>query len=150
MTDRTELPTASTSAQEWNRGIDHGQRLLGKRAFVSGAGTSPDGELFGIGEAIAILFALQGARVAIGDISRQRAETTKEMVDKLGGDAIVAVGDLTDEADNAKCVQMAVDTFGGLDTLVNNVALSGGGGSPATLNLNTWDQVMRVNLRAPC
>ena len=44
---------------------------------------------------------------------------------------------------------MAVDAFGGLDTLVNNVALSGGSGSPASLSLDTWDQVMRVNLRAP-
>ena len=148
--DGSESPTARTSTEGWNRGVDHGQRLLGKRAFVSGAGTSPDGELVGVGEAIAMLFALQGARVAIGDISRQRADATKERIDKLGGDAIVAIGDLTDEADNARCVQMAVDAFGGLDTLVNNVALSGGGGSPASLSLDTWDQVIRVNLRAPC
>ena len=127
-----------------------GKGCWASAAFVSGAGTSPDGELFGIGEAIAILFALQGARVAIGDISRQRADATKDLIDKLGGDAMVAVGDLTDEADNARCVQMAVDAFGGLDTLVNNVALSGGGGSPATLNLDAWDQVMSVNLRSPC
>ncbi len=149
VTDGTEPLTASTSTAGWRRGVDHGQRLRGKRAFVSGAGTSPDGELLGIGEAIAILFALQGARVAIGDISRQRAEATRELIDKLGGDAMVAVGDLTDEADNARCVQMAVDAFGGLDTLVNNVALSGGGGSPATLSLDAWDQVMNVNLRSP-
>jgi NAD(P)-dependent dehydrogenase (short-subunit alcohol dehydrogenase family) len=147
--DRSESPTVHSSAEEWSRGVDHGQRLLGKRAFVSGAGTSPEGELFGIGEAIAILFALQGAQVAIGDISLQRADATKELIDKLGGDAIVAVGDLTDEADNARCVQTAVDAFGGLDTLVNSVALSGGGGSPASLSLDGWDQVMRVNLRAP-
>ena len=61
---------------------------------------------------------------------------------------MVAVGDLTDESDNARCVQMAVDAFGGLDTLVNNVALSGGGGSPATVSLDAWDQVMSVNLRS--
>lgn len=147
--DGSESPTARTASDGWSRGVDHGQRLLGKRAFVSGAGTSPDGELVGVGEAIAMLFALQGARVAIGDISRQRADATKERIDKLGGDAIVAIGDLTDEADNARCVQMAVDAFGGLDTLVNNVALSGGSGSPTSLSLDTWDQVMRVNLRAP-
>ena len=42
-----------------------------------------------------------------------------------------------------------MDAFGGLDTLVNNVALSQGGGNPATLSLDAWDQVMDVNLRAP-
>ena len=73
---------ARTATDGWYRGVDHGQRLLGKRAFVSGAGTSPDGELVGVGEAIAMLFALQGAQVAIGDISRQRADATKERIDE--------------------------------------------------------------------
>jgi NAD(P)-dependent dehydrogenase (short-subunit alcohol dehydrogenase family) len=147
--DRSEPQAAPTSIEEWSRGIDHGRRLLGKRALVSGAGKSPGAELFGIGEAIAILFALQGARVSVVDISRERADATKQLIDELGGDAITAVGDLTDEAENARCVQRTVDAFGGLDTLVNNVALSGGGGSPATLSLDAWDQVMNVNLRAP-
>jgi NAD(P)-dependent dehydrogenase (short-subunit alcohol dehydrogenase family) len=147
--DRSQPPAATTSIKEWSRGVDHGRRLLGKRALVSGAGTSPGTELFGIGEAIAILFALQGARVSVVDISRERADATRQLIDELGGDAITAVGDLTDQTDNARCVEMTVDAFGGLDTLVNNVALSQGGGNPATLSLDAWDQVMNVNLRAP-
>jgi NAD(P)-dependent dehydrogenase (short-subunit alcohol dehydrogenase family) len=148
VSDRRDLRTEPTAVVPWERGIDHGQRLQGKRALVSGAGKLPGAELFGIGEAIAVLFALQGAQVAVVDVSHERANETKRLIDEFGGDAIVAVGDLTDEADNERCVQMTVDAFGGLDTLVNNVALSQGSGSPATVNLDAWDQVMNVNLRA--
>jgi NAD(P)-dependent dehydrogenase (short-subunit alcohol dehydrogenase family) len=149
VSDRSEPQAERISPEEWYRGIDHGRRLVGKRALVTGAGKSPDAKLFGIGEAIAILFALQGAQVSIVDISRQRADATKQLIDEFGGDAITAVGDLADQTDNERCVQMTVDAFGGLDTLVNNVAMSQGGGNPATLSLDAWDQVMNVNLRAP-
>ncbi len=149
VTDSSKPQAEPISPEEWGRGIDHGRRLLGKRAIVSGSGKTPGANLFGIGEAIAILFALQGARVSVVDISRERADATKQLIDRLGGDAITAVGDLTDPSDNERCVQMTVDAFGGLDTLVNNVALSQGGGNPVTLSLDAWDQVMDVNLRAP-
>ena len=69
VTDGSEPKGEPISTEEWGRGIDHGRRLLGKRALVSGAGKSPGVELFGIGEAIAMLFALQGARVSVVDIS---------------------------------------------------------------------------------
>ena len=80
----------------WWRGDDSGHRLAGKRAFITGAGTAPDGDLVGVGEAIAVLFALQGARVAITDIDRDRAAATLAMVNDVGGDGIVTVGDLTE------------------------------------------------------
>jgi NAD(P)-dependent dehydrogenase (short-subunit alcohol dehydrogenase family) len=60
----------------------------------------------------------------------------------------VVVGDLSSEADNARCVEEAVRTLGGLDTVVNNIALSGGGGSPTTVDLEVWERVMAVNVRA--
>ncbi len=58
------------------------------------------------------------------------------------------IGDLTLLGDNARCVQEAVDAFGGLDTVVNSAALSTGGGSPVDVDLDTWEQVMSVNLHA--
>lgn len=136
------------AARPWQRGVDHGRRLAGKRALVTGAGAPPSRELLGIGEAAAILFAVQGARVLIADISSERAETTRRMVEELGGEAVTSVGDLTDADAAARCVEHAVDVFGGLDILVNNVALSHGGGNPADVSLNVWDRVMEVNLRA--
>jgi NAD(P)-dependent dehydrogenase (short-subunit alcohol dehydrogenase family) len=136
------------SAAPWRRGVEHGRRLEGKRALVTGAGAAPNTELLGIGEAIAILFASQGAQVLIADISPERAETTRRLIEEVGGVAVTETGDLTDLDDNARCVEAAVDAFAGLDIVVNNVALSHGGGSPAEVSLDDWDQVMEVNLRA--
>jgi NAD(P)-dependent dehydrogenase (short-subunit alcohol dehydrogenase family) len=144
MTDTTH----KTTRQPWSRSDDEGHRLAGKRAFVTGAGTTPGGELLGIGEAIAVLFAAQGAKVAIADISSERAEATLRLVEDAGGEGVVTVGDLALLDDNARCVQEAVDAFGGLDTVVNSAALSGGGGSPVDVDLDTWEQVMSVNLHA--
>ncbi|HEY7105933.1 MAG TPA: SDR family oxidoreductase [Acidimicrobiia bacterium] len=132
----------------WWRGGDPGRRLEGKRAFVTGAGTAPGGGLLGIGEAIAVLFAAQGARVAVADISAERADATLRLVEKVGGHGVATVGDLTQLDDNGRCVQEAVEAFGGLDTVVNSAALTGAGGSPVDVDLDAWEQVMAVNLHA--
>jgi NAD(P)-dependent dehydrogenase (short-subunit alcohol dehydrogenase family) len=132
----------------WSRGDDPGHRLAGKRAFVTGAGTAPDGDLVGVGEAIAVLFAAQGARVAVADIAADRAEATLAMIADVGGEGIATVGDLSDVDDNRRCVDEAATAFGGLDIVVNSAALPGGGGSPADVALESWDAVMDLNLRA--
>ena len=134
--------------QPWWRGVDSGHRLTGKRAFVTGAGTAPGGDLLGIGEAVAVLFASQGARVAVADVSSERAKATVGLINDAGAEGVAVVGDLSREADNARCVEEAVRALGGLDTVVNNVALSGGGGSPATVDLEVWERVMAVNVQA--
>jgi NAD(P)-dependent dehydrogenase (short-subunit alcohol dehydrogenase family) len=115
---------------------------------VTGAGTAPGGELLGIGEAIAVLFAAQGARVAVADVAGDRAAATLRLLEEVGGTGVATVGDLTQLDENARCVQEAVDAFGGLDTVVNCAALSGGGGSPVDVDLGAWEQVMAVNLHA--
>jgi NAD(P)-dependent dehydrogenase (short-subunit alcohol dehydrogenase family) len=115
---------------------------------VTGAGTDAEGDVLGIGEAIAVLFAAQGATVAIADISAERAAATLALVEEIGGEAVAVVGDLADLDDNARCVQEAVDACRGLDTVVNSAALSGGGGSPVDVDLDLWDRVMAVNLHA--
>src|SRR4051794_20088317 len=85
------------AAQPWWRGDDPGRRLAGKRAFVTGAGTAPAGGLIGIGEAIAILFASQGASVAVADISAERAQATVGLIGDIAGAGIATVGDLASE-----------------------------------------------------
>jgi NAD(P)-dependent dehydrogenase (short-subunit alcohol dehydrogenase family) len=134
--------------QPWWRGSEPGRRLLGKRAFVTGAGSTPGSELLGIGEAIAVLFAAQGASVAVADVSAERSDHTLRMIADAGGEGMAAIGDLTDDGETAKCVGEAVDAFGGLDVVVNCAALSTGGGSPATVDLELWERVMAVNLHA--
>lgn len=131
---------------EWWRGGDPGRRLEGRRAFISGAGTS--GELTGIGDAIAVLFAVQGAHVGIADVSRERADATLALVEAAGGSGVVTVGDLTDPETNQRCVAEIADALGGLDTVVNNVAISGASGSPSEVDLDEWHRVMAVDLDA--
>jgi len=116
---------------------------------VTGGGTTPGRELMGIGEAIAVLFAAQGASVAVADVSAERAAATLALIEEVGGKGLAAVGDLTTEADSARCVAEAADAFGGLDTVVNCAAVSPtSGGRPAELDLAEWDRVMKVNLHA--
>lgn len=131
----------------WARAADAGHRLVGKRAYITGAGTSPGGDLLGIGEAIAVLFAAQGATVAIADVSAERAAATLALVRDAGGEGVAVVGDLTHESESLRCVNEAVSALGGLDTVVNNVAVSGAGGSPVDAELARWEEVLAVNLR---
>jgi NAD(P)-dependent dehydrogenase (short-subunit alcohol dehydrogenase family) len=140
--------TLSDQQPPWWRGDDPGHRLAGKRAFVTGAGTAPDGGLLGVGEAIAVLFAAQGAQVAIADVAEERAQATLRLVEAVGGKAVVTVGDLTDVEQNRRCVDEAATALGGLDVVVNSAALPGGGGSPVDVDLDAWDAVMDLNLRA--
>jgi NAD(P)-dependent dehydrogenase (short-subunit alcohol dehydrogenase family) len=139
---------ANPARPPWWRGVEAGRRLAGKRALVTGAGTWTGGDLLGIGEAIAVLFAAQGAGVAVADVSGERADATLGLIADIGGQGIAVVGDLSSAEDNARCVQEAADRLGGIDTVVNCAALAGGGGSPVDVTIESWNQTMAVNLHA--
>ncbi|MCA8930300.1 MAG: SDR family oxidoreductase [Alphaproteobacteria bacterium] len=114
-------------------------RLDGKIAVVTGAGN-------GIGKAIAERFAAEGARLAIGDREADALERTAAAVRAAGSEAVATVGDLTEEAGAEALVQSAIDSFGGLDILVNNL----GGSRNAKIwdmSVEDWDFVLRLNLR---
>ena len=130
----------------WDRGSDAGRRLDGRVAIVTGGGSA--GDLMGIGGAIAILFAAQGAKVGIVDISSERAQHTRGRVDEIGGESAVAVGDVTDVDDNARCVEEVVDRFGRLDIVVNSAAVTRGSGSPVDVDLKEWEDAIALNLTA--
>jgi NAD(P)-dependent dehydrogenase (short-subunit alcohol dehydrogenase family) len=132
--------------EPWDRGGDAGRRLEGRVAIVTGAGSSE--ELMGIGGAIAILFAAQGARVGIVDISPERAARTHALVEQAGGESVVAIGDVTDVDDNARCIDEVADRFGRLDIVVNSAAVTKGGGSPVDVDLKEWDDAIALNLTA--
>jgi NAD(P)-dependent dehydrogenase (short-subunit alcohol dehydrogenase family) len=97
----------------------HTPRLAGKAAFITGGGT-------GIGRATAILFAREGARVAIADID---AVTGEESAHLAGDGAIAIRADVTDPDSLQAAIRTAVDKFGGLHVLHNNA-----GGSTAQDN----------------
>lgn len=122
-------------------------RLDGKRAVVVGAGQTP-GETIGNGRATALLFAREGAHVAVVDRHGDSAEETRRMIVDEGGRAEVIVADISSEAECERLVAEATAALGGIDILHNNVGIGAGDASPIRLDETVWDRIMDVNLKA--
>ena len=120
-------------------------RLEGKVAVVTGAGSIAEG--IGNGKATAVLFAREGARVLLVDVIEEAAQDTLRMVEEEGGAASVFVADVTSSDDCDAMCQAAVDRYGRLDILVNNVGISSRG-DVLTLDVEEWDRVMDVNVKS--
>lgn len=118
-------------------------RLSGKAAIVTGAGAEDDD--IGIGRAIALLMGREGAHILCADLCADRAEATAARIRADGGKAVAMAGDVSDGGVCAALVARAVDAFGRLDILVNNVGIS----TPATLesiSLDLWNLTLAANL----
>jgi NAD(P)-dependent dehydrogenase (short-subunit alcohol dehydrogenase family) len=122
-------------------------RLEGKVAIVTGAGATGSGDFVGIGQAISILFARNGAKVLLVDRNQQNAEATLATIKEEGGEASLFVGDVTNNADCQGMAQAAVSRYGKLNVLVNNVGISGPG-SVTDVDEDFWDTVIDVNLKS--
>ena len=96
-------------------------RLAGKIAIVTGAGSRGPG--LGNGKATAILFAREGAKVLCADQAKERAEETVGVIRGEGGEASAFVADVTHAAECEAMVRSAVERWGGLDILHNNVGI---------------------------
>ena len=120
-------------------------RLQGKVAIVTGAGSSGPG--IGNGKATSILFAREGARVLVVDQVVDRAEETLAMIREEGGEASVFQADVTVAEDCRLMVEAAVDRYGQLDILDNNVGISRRG-TVVEVSEEDWDQVMTVNVKS--
>lgn len=106
-----------TPEPEAARPPHHGRRLEGKRALITGGDS-------GIGRAVAIAFAQEGADVAIAYLNEHEdAEETAAAVRELGRRCLRLPGDIGEEAFCREAVQRTVEEFGGLDILVNNAAV---------------------------
>ncbi len=124
-----------------------GERLAGKVAIVTGAGATGGGEFVGIGQAISLLFARQGAKVLLADQDEKNAEITLAQIKEEGGDATVCVGDVTDIDSCREMTEAAVKAYGKVTTLINNVGISGPG-LVTDVEEEFWDTVMDVNLKS--
>ena len=113
--------------------------LEGKSALVTGAGV-------GIGRAIALTMADQGARVVVADLNEETAQETATLIREAGGDAHTFVADVSDEQRVSAMVKFAVDTFGSLDVACNSAAVSRGSGPIHTFDKAVFDQTLDLCL----
>jgi NAD(P)-dependent dehydrogenase (short-subunit alcohol dehydrogenase family) len=118
--------------------------LPGRVAIVTGGGLS--GPAGGVGYAISRLFARHGARVAVVDRVAANAGVTVEEIRRDGGEAFAVIADVTRDEDCRGAVEQTVARFGGLDTLVNNVA-SGDRAALFEVTPERWDELVAVNLK---
>lgn len=116
--------------------------LKGKVAIVTGSGR-------GIGRAIAELFAANGAAVIITSRTATQLNEVCEAIEAKRGNVIAVVGDVNNEADIARVIASANDSFGGIDILVNNAATVGVGKSVAQTTNDDWAATLNTNLTAP-
>jgi len=115
--------------------------LRGKVAVVTGAGS-------GIGRAIALQLAKDGAALSVWDLNRAGAEETVAMIEKAGGRAIVCAMDASAEEDIAEAVARTRAELGPVTILVNNAAITGFCAFQE-IAVEMWDRMIQVNLRGP-
>ena len=120
-------------------------RLEGKVAIVAGAGAS--GPIVGNGQATAILFAREGAKVICADLVMERAQSTVETIAKEGGTALAVRADVSKAADCQAIVRTAVERFGAVHILHNNVGISVRA-DVLEVTEEQWDRVMAINVKS--
>ena len=120
-------------------------RLEGKVAIITGAGSSGPG--VGNGKAAAVLFAREGARVLLVDAVLERAEETLAMIAEEGGEASVFQANVINAEDCSRMVDAAMERYGRLDILDNNVGISRRG-TVVEVSEEDWDFVMAVNVKS--
>lgn len=116
-------------------------RFTDKSIIVTGAGS-------GIGRATAMLFAREGGKVVVAD-KTDGADVTAKMIADAGGTAVAIQMDAGLEEDVIRTVQLAVDSYGGLDIIFANAGISGGMANIFDTDVALITEVLRVNLIGP-
>ncbi len=136
-------------SSEMNPKPDYGEnsyrgsnKLAGKRAVITGADS-------GIGRAVAIAFAREGADVVISYLNEDDdAEETRRLVNQAGRKAILIAGDVQSPSHCRRIIDTAVEQLGGVDILVNNAAHQASFTSLGDISDEEWELTFKVNIHA--
>jgi len=116
-------------------------RLQDKVCIITGAGS-------GMGRTAALMFAAEGAKIVVAELSEPAGSETVHLVREAGGEATFVKVDVSNEADAKAMVDHAVATFGRVDVLYNNAGIMPEADhSVIDTDVGTWDRVMAVNVR---
>ena len=116
-------------------------RLHKKTALVTGAGS-------GIGRAIAVLFAREGAVISVIDIDSSGGRETVEMIEQTGGVADFINADVTKASDIERAIRTTVDTHKKLDILINNAGIVQKSIPLEEMDEELWDKIISINLKS--
>ncbi|WP_151734054.1 SDR family oxidoreductase ['Paenibacillus yunnanensis' Narsing Rao et al. 2020] len=113
-------------------------KLQDKVAVVTGAAS-------GMGKAIAILYAQEGAKVIVSDINLEAAENTAEQIKASGGEAVAVKTNVAVEEDIQHLIDSAVSTYGTVDILVNNAGIMDNFEPAGEIEDANWERIFAVN-----
>ena len=117
------------------------RKLEGKVAIVTGAGR-------GIGRAVALKLACEGARVVVNDLDSDPAHETVAEIERAGGEGLACVGSVTEPDFGARFVRSAIDAYGGLDLIINNAGYTWDNVIQKMTD-EQWQAILDVHLTAP-
>ncbi|GAA0254064.1 putative oxidoreductase YghA [Methylorubrum aminovorans] len=128
---------------------DHGEtsykgsgRLEGKKAIITGGDS-------GIGRAVALAFAREGADVLISYLDEEEdAAETRRLIEEAGRKAVLVPGNIGEAAHCRRIVEQAVEAFGQIDVLVNNAAHQATFDTPEEISDEEWEKTFQVNIHA--
>lgn len=146
---KVKKQTPPGSDEDMNPKADHGEesykgsgKLTGRKAVITGADS-------GIGRAVAIAFAREGADVLISYLNEDEdAKETAKWVESAGRKAVLVPGDIQDEPHCKMLIDRAIQEFGGVDILVNNAAYQMSHESLSEITDEEWDKTFRTNVYA--
>jgi NAD(P)-dependent dehydrogenase (short-subunit alcohol dehydrogenase family) len=116
-------------------------RLDNKVAIITGSAR-------GIGRAVALGMAREGASVAIADLRDEQARQTAREIEAAGGQALAVAADVANLDDLDRLVAATLDRFGRIDILHNNAGISGGAGDFFGYTVDDWDRILNINLKS--
>jgi len=116
-------------------------KLEGKAALITGAGS-------GFGRATALLFAREGAKIVVADLSPETGNETVGLIKEEGNEASFVQADVSQSSDVEKMIAFAMDTYGKLDILYNNAGMPMANTPVEFVDEDIWDRILEVNAKS--